>query len=90
MNPPLMTCFSSRESHMDQLTKQDVGLLMEAMERWEIMPDIAFILSVANGNSAEAANRMQGIEIIERTKSLTEIEGGSPPPADGGEKTPAD
>jgi hypothetical protein len=31
----------------------------------------------------------QTIEIIERTKSLTEIEGGSPPAADGGEKAPA-
>ena len=31
----------------------------------------------------------QSIEIIERTKPLTEIEGGSQPAADSGEKAPA-
>jgi hypothetical protein len=30
-----------------------------------------------------------GIEIIERTKSVTELDGGSPPAPDSGEKTPA-
>jgi hypothetical protein len=30
-----------------------------------------------------------GIEIVERTKPVTEMDGGSPPAADGGEKTPA-
>jgi hypothetical protein len=54
---------------MNELTKQDIALLMEAIERWET-PDIPCVLGILNGPRCDVERKMQEAWSLRKERSV--------------------